>query len=169
MNKPSRAKTKAAPKNRLPWWKRIPVITVHPVIAPLIVAAILALTAAVYGYIKVASTNSASPSPPAAPGSPTQGFAAEVAWTNDGGGGGSASTNLYAFDGPNSHLHDGVYALGESLTVKCKTPNGRAIQVGPAYKGPSPHTTVWYELDNGGWVPAIYIYVREPNAIPLCS
>lgn len=169
MAKSSRPKAKATPPRPQSWWKRIPVITAHPVIAPLIVAAILALAAAVYGYIKLSSANSASPPPSAASGSPTQGFTAQVAWTNDGGGGGSYSTNLYAFAGPNSHLHEGVYPLGESFTVVCKTLHGRVVQVGPTYQGPNPHSIIWYKLDNSAWVPAVYVYVRKANAVPACS
>jgi hypothetical protein len=156
-------------KRPLSWWNRIPIITAHPVIAPLIVAAILAIAAGIAGYIKLSSSNSASPPLSAISGSPTQGFAAQVAWTNDGGGGGSKSTNLYAFAGPSSNLHAGVYPIGESLTVVCKVLHGRAVQVGPDYHGPNPHSIIWYQLDSGGWVPAVYVYVREANAMPVCS
>jgi len=54
------------------------------------------------------------------------------------------------------------------VTVVCQAPNGRAIQVGPAYKGPDPHSTVWYQLDNGAWVPAVYIHVDDLNAVSTC-
>jgi hypothetical protein len=104
-----------------------------------------------------------------APVSSVNGYMAQVAWTDDGGGGGSFSTILYAFATPNSHVHDGAYPLNESVTVLCKIPNGRAIQVGPAYKGPDPHSTTWYKLDNGAWVPAVYTRVDKPNAVPVCS
>ncbi len=92
-----------------------------------------------------------------------------MAWTDDGGGGGSASTDLYAFATPYSHVHDGAYPIGESLTVVCQIPKGRAIQVGPAYKGPDPQSQVWYQLDNGAWVPAVYIHVARPDAVPACT
>jgi hypothetical protein len=102
------------------------------------------------------------------PPSGATGYTAQVAWTDDGGGGGSSSTTLYAFTGPNTNLHDGTYPLGESVTVVCQTPKGRVIQVGPAYKGPDPHSTVWYQLDNGAWVPAVYIQVDDLKDVPAC-
>jgi hypothetical protein len=104
-----------------------------------------------------------------APAGSTGGYNAQVAWTDDGGGGESLSTTLYAFTTPRSHVHDGAYPLNESVTVVCKIPNGRAIQVGPSYKGPDPHSTVWYKLDNGAWVPAVYTRVDKPSAVPACS
>jgi flagellar basal body-associated protein FliL len=103
------------------------------------------------------------------PAGSVEGYTAQVAWTDDGGGGGSLSTTLYAFTTPYSHIHDGAYPLNESLTVVCKIQNGRGIQVGPTYKGPDPHSRVWYELDNGAWVPAVYTYVDKPNIVPSCS
>jgi hypothetical protein len=96
------------------------------------------------------------------------GFTAQVAWTNDGGGGGSSSTILYAFTSPHSHIHEGAYPLGQSLTVVCQVPNGRAVQVGPAYTGPNPHSIVWYQLDNSAWVPAVYVHVNRAAAVPSC-
>jgi hypothetical protein len=150
-------------------WARIAKITEHPVISALVVAAVLALAGGIVGYIKASSAGTTGSSPPSATGGPAKGFTAQVAWTDDGGGGGSASTNLYAFAGPNSHVHDGVYPLGESLTVVCQTPHGRAIQVGPAYKGPNPNSTAWYKLDNAAWVPAVYTHVDHANAVPTCS
>lgn len=107
-------------------------------------------------------------SSPTLPASVATGHTAQVAWTDDGGGGGSTSTTLYAFTGPNTHIHDGAYPLGDSMTVVCQTPNGRAIQVGPTYKGPDPHSTVWYQLDSRAWVPAVYVQVDDSNAVPTC-
>ena len=97
------------------------------------------------------------------------GFTAQVAWTNDGGGGGSTSTILSAFASPHSHIHEDEYPLGQSLTVICQVPNGRAIQVGPTYTGPDPHSTVWYQLDNGAWVPAVYVHVNRAASVPTCG
>lgn len=115
------------------------------------------------------ATEAASPSAASSENAAT-GFTAQVAWTDDGGGGGSVSTVLYAFAGPNSHVHEAEYTLGESLTVICDVPNGRAIQVGPAYKGPNPPaSTVWYELDVGFWVPGVYVHVDDVGAVPACS
>ena len=96
------------------------------------------------------------------------GFTAEVAWTNDDGGGGSTSTTLYTFSSPTSHIHTGEYPLGASLTVVCQVPNGRAIMVGPQYAGPDPTSTVWYQLDQGSWVPAVYVHVDDLGAVPAC-
>jgi hypothetical protein len=139
-------------------------------------AAIFVLAAgAGVGYIigqarsSIAAPGTGRTSSHSPPGGVATGYTAQVAWTDDGGGGGSSSTTLYAFTGPNTNLHDGTYPLGESVTVVCETPNGRAIQVGPAYKGPDPHSTVWYELDNGAWVPAVYVHVDDLKAVPACS
>ena len=49
----------------------------------------------------------------------------------------------------------------------CQTPHGRAIQVGHAYKGPDPHSTVC-QLDNGAWVPAVYIHIDDLKDVPAC-
>jgi hypothetical protein len=168
MTKTPRTKIKPAPAKPKSPWARIAKITEHPVISALVVAAVLALVGGIVGYFKASSTGTTGSSSPPAAGAPAKGFTAQVAWTQDGGGGGSASTNLYAFTGPNSHVHDGVYPLGESLTVICQTPHGRAIQVGPAYKGPNPHSTTWYKLDNAAWVPAVYIDVDHANTVPAC-
>jgi hypothetical protein len=144
------------------------------VIGGLAVAAIIAIATALWGVIAATrgGTSSSAGSPPAGSTSAAaagRGFTAEVAWTNDGGGGGSPSTTLYAFIGPDSHIHDGQYPLGESLTVVCETPHGRPVKVGPDYKGPDPTSTTWYQLDNGAWVPAVYVHVDHPRALPACS
>ena len=168
MAKSQRGKPKSPREEPQSLWARISKITAHPVIASLVVAATLALATGIVSYIKLSPAGTTTPSPPSTADGSTQGFTAQVAWTDDGGGGGSASTTLYAFTGPNSHIHDGAYPLGESLTVVCQTPDGRAIQVGPAYKGPDPHSTTWYQLDNGAWVPAVYTDVDIANAVPAC-
>jgi hypothetical protein len=130
------------------------------------------------GYVTWHARSAASKSPAVAGGASAPhsgtprsafGFSGQVAWTDDGGGGGSSSTTLYAFTTPHSHIHDGAYPIHETLTLVCQIPNGRAIRVGPAYKGPYPHSTVWYQMDNGAWVPAVYVQVDKPAAVPACS
>lgn len=158
----------ASPKKNL-LLDRIGKITAHPAIAPLIVAAVVAIVGGIVGYVELSSHGTAPPAASTSAPSSSQGFSARVAWTNDGGGGGSQSTNLYSFAGPDSNAHTGVYTLGESLTVLCETPHGRAIEVGPAYQGPHPHSAKWYELDNGSWVPAIYTYVAKSGSVPACT
>jgi hypothetical protein len=110
-------------------------------------------------------THSAPPtSPPTSSPSPapsSTGFTATVDWTDDGG-----STLLKAYDGPNSHVSHGAYPKGESITVMCQSA-GRGLTVGPNYHGPSPNSTTWYQLDNGWWVPAVYVNV-EDAAVPTC-
>jgi hypothetical protein len=132
------------------------------VLGGLVVAAILAVVACVWGLI---ATSAGSTSARGAGG----GFTAKVAWTNDGGGGGSPSSTLYGYTGPYSHIHEGQYPLGESLTVVCQTPRGRPIQVGPDYGGPDPTSTTWYRLDSGAWVPAVYVRIDHLQALPVCS
>jgi hypothetical protein len=168
MANPPSEEHKPASSKRQSLLNRIGKVTAHPVIAPLIVTAVLAAVAGTVSYVRLSSHATTPPAPPSA-GSSAQGFSARVAWTNDGGGGGSESTNLYSFAGPDSNLHAGVYTLGESLTVVCETPRGRAIQVGPAYEGPDPHSTKWYQLDNGSWVPAVYTYVAKASSVPACD
>ncbi|SRR6266536_3565563 len=146
----------------------------HQVAGGLAVVAILAIVAAVWGIV-AATGGGTSSSPGSGPAGSTsargegRGFTAQVAWTDDGFGGGSASTTLSAFTGPDSHIHDGQYPLGESLTVVCQTPHGRPIPVGRDYKGPDPTSTTWYRLDNGAWVPAVYVHVDQQHALPACS
>ncbi len=143
----------------------------HQVVGGLIVAAIIAIVGVVSGLIAttVGGTSSSPGAASAGSTSTGRGFTAQVAWTDDGGGGGSASTTLYAYTGPNSHIHNGQYPLGESLTVVCQTPHGRPIQVGPNYRGPDPTSTTWYRLDNSAWVPAVYVRVDQQRALPACS
>jgi hypothetical protein len=139
-------------------------------VAPIIVTAIVAVAAGVCGYIKLTSDSATTPVSPSTSAAPVvRGFDARVAWTNDGGGGGSDSTNLFSFAGPNSNIHEDIYTLGESLTVVCKTTEGQQVSVGPAYKGPDPRSTIWYELDNYSWVPAVYVYTKDASTIPDCT
>lgn len=142
-------------------WK----VTDHPVVAGII----LLVAGSVWGLITLSGGGSSSTPQNPAPFGVVQGFTAKVAWTDDACGGGSCSTTLYAYKSPNSHVRDGQYPLGESLTVVCETPHGRPIQVGPSYGGPDPASTVWYRLDIGAWVPAVYVRVDKPASIPTCS
>jgi hypothetical protein len=143
----------------------------HQVVGGLTVYLIIAIIGLASGLIAttVGRTPSSPSAAPAGSTSTARGFMAEVAWTDDGGGGGSASTTLYAYTGPNSHIHAGQYPLGESLTVVCQASHGRPIQVGPDYRGPDPTSTTWYRLDNGAWVPAVYVRVDQQQALPPCS
>jgi hypothetical protein len=45
---------------------------------------------------------------------------------------------LYAYTGPNSHIHDGQYPLGESLTVVCQTPTAGRSRSVPTTGGRTP-------------------------------
>ncbi len=103
------------------------------------------------------------PTNPAGSSPPADGFTAKVAWTDDGG-----PTTLYAFAGPNSHVHKGQYLLNEPMTVMCQAP-GRPITVGTGYKGPSPTSAVWYRLDLGTWMPAVYLDVNDAGSVPACT
>lgn len=124
--------------------------------------------------VAAGSTSSASPSSSLTSTSTssenaTTGFTAEVAWTDDGAPGQIYSTNLKTFTGPNTIIQVDTYRLGDDLTVICEVPNGRAIQVGPDYKGPNARSTVWYELDDQSWVPAVYVHVDSGSTVPACN
>lgn len=146
-------------------------------IAAIVVLVLAAGSAVGYGVWRTHTAPTASPGTtmphPSATAvvraSSPSGYAAHVAWTDDGGGGGSTSTTLYEFTGPDAHVHDGQYPLGESLTVMCQILNGRSIQVGPSYKGPDPRSTAWYQLDNGAWVPAVYVQVDNNASVAACT
>ncbi|MER6210949.1 hypothetical protein [Streptomyces sp. NPDC001642] len=117
---------------------------------------------------KIASTTFAVDFPSASQGS-SDGIAAHVAWTNDGGGGGSASTLLRSYDGPDAgHRSVGAYNLGDALTVECKTDRGAVITVGPSYTGPNPHSVTWYRISGGTWVPAVYTKIDKAQVVPAC-
>lgn len=157
--------------------RRAKVVTTSVGVMALVVLVALAAGAGV-GYLvwharsaparSPATSVGGTPSSPADGTGSSSGFAAQVAWTNDGGGGGSTSTILSAFTSPHSLIHDGAYPLGQDLTVLCQVPNGRAVQVGPTYKGPDGHSSVWYQLDNRAWVPAVYVHVNRAAAVPTC-
>lgn len=105
-----------------------------------------------------ATQNSSSPQ------SSGGGLPAHVAWTTDGG-----STLLRSYDSPNpGHRSVGAYNLGDPLTVQCKSLNGDPITVGAAYTGPDPHSTTWYRISDGTWVPAVYTKVDNTSAVPTC-
>ena len=94
-------------------------------------------------------------------------FLAEVAWTDDVKGQNRSETNLYSFTTPYSHIHQDTYTLGQALTVICRGP-GREVDTGPLYKGPSPEPKIWYKLDNGSWVPSVYVRVGQADEVPRC-
>jgi hypothetical protein len=117
---------------------------------------------------EIASTTFVVDFPSASRGS-SGGIPAHVAWTNDGGGGGSASTLLRSYDGPDAgHRSVGAYNLGDALTVQCKSARGAVITVGPSYAGPDPHSVTWYRIDDGAWVPAVYTKIDKNQAVPVC-
>ena len=94
-------------------------------------------------------------------------FLAEVAWTDDVKGQNPSETNLYSFTTPYSHVHKYSYTLGQALTVTCRA-QGREVDTGPLYKGPSPEPKIWYKLDNGTWVPSVYVRVGQADEVPRC-
>ncbi|MDI5964622.1 hypothetical protein POF50_016245 [Streptomyces sp. SL13] len=91
-------------------------------------------------------------------------YPVHVWWTDDGG-----ATTLHAYDGPDSQHWIATYTYGEALDVTCRTPHGRRVHVGPGYHGPDADSTVWYQLTDGGWIPAAYTNVPATETVPACG
>ncbi|MCQ9179232.1 hypothetical protein KMT30_09330 [Streptomyces sp. IBSBF 2953] len=95
-----------------------------------------------------------------APGAPGR-----VRWTDDGG---STLLRSYVSPEPGNATPSGrAYPAGETLTLVCRMTKGRSIAVGAGYSGPDPDSTVWYRLDDGAWVPAVYVDLSS-KSVPVC-
>lgn len=107
-----------------------------------------------------------APTPSPQPGS----FQALVKWSDDGPNSTDDSSKVWAYDstttGGAGH-HNGFYALGESLVVQCQITGGRQFQLGDAYAGPSGRSGVWYRVQPGKWVPAVYVDTGM-DSLPAC-
>ncbi|MFZ3473810.1 hypothetical protein ACODT3_07140 [Streptomyces sp. 4.24] len=106
-----------------------------------------------------------APSPTASVTNVAPGVPGRVRWTDDGG---STLLRSYVSPEPRNTTPSGrVYPAGETLTLVCRVTKGRSIDVGAAYSGPDPDSTVWYRLDDGAWVPAVYV---DPGStsVPMC-
>lgn len=94
-------------------------------------------------------------------------FTAKIRWTDDQGGT-SISTILKAYTSPTSHTSTGTHNLGDTVTVTCQA-QGRGVPVGPTYAGPNAGSSVWYRLDTGSYVTAVYTAVDRAGSVPRCA
>ncbi|SES14054.1 hypothetical protein SAMN04487983_103287 [Streptomyces sp. yr375] len=145
-------------------------------LAVALVGAIATIAAAVVPPLLDGGDDAKSPTPSLSPKadtrstpsdapSTTSGIPAQVRWTNDGG-----STFLRSYVSPkpgNATPTGSAYPAGETLTLNCRFTEGRSIKVGATYSGPDPDSTVWYQMTDGAWVPAVYV---DPGStsVPLC-
>ncbi|MFD3719807.1 hypothetical protein [Streptomyces sp. NPDC058674] len=126
----------------------------------------------------VAPKTSPPVSKPATPSSapPRQGsYPATFQWSDDGGGGGSASDIVNAYDVYDGRREDakvvGSYNRNDSLVVACQVTGGRVIDVGTAYASPyTGREGVWYRMTSpkvNVWVPAVYVDTGRAS-LPAC-
>jgi hypothetical protein len=70
------------------------------------------------------------------------------------------------FERAGNTVHDGL--VGWVGVARSGTFRGSGGPGRPAYKGPAPGSTVWYRLDKGTWVPAVYVHVDTLSSGPAC-
>ncbi|MFJ7159203.1 hypothetical protein ACIQUQ_30235 [Streptomyces sp. NPDC101118] len=105
-------------------------------------------------------------------------FSAHVAWSDDGGGGGSTADTVnvsssYRRDDP-SPQRIGTLNRTDAITVTCQESDGRTIGAGPAYPGPATAKErdakgIWYRITDPvtGWIPGVYVDTGR-DSLPAC-
>ncbi|MFJ8166639.1 hypothetical protein ACIRBY_37745 [Streptomyces sp. NPDC096136] len=103
---------------------------------------------------------------------------AHVAWSDDGGGGGSTADTVNVYS---SYRKDDDFAqrLGtlnrtDAIKVVCQAAGGRGVGVGPAYPGPASAKErdaqgIWYRTTEplNGWIPGVYVDTGM-DSLPAC-
>ncbi|MFD5420921.1 hypothetical protein ACFWJT_23195 [Streptomyces sp. NPDC127069] len=105
-------------------------------------------------------------------------YLAHVAWSNDGGGGGSAADTVNVYSSyrkdASSPQRLGTLNRADAIKVVCQAAGGRSVGVGPAYPGTASAKErdaqgIWYRTTEplNGWIPGVYVDTGM-DSLPAC-